>query len=226
MSTREATAPPRTARILIVDDHPVVREGLSLRINQQPGLEVCGEASDIAEAIEQINALDPDLAIIDIALKSGNGIDLIKRIKAHSSRVRMLVWSMYHETLYAERALRAGALGYITKEQATSKIIDAIWRVLEGKIFLSEGLADRLLNRVVGHTAEIERDSAISVLSDRELEVFQLLGQGLDTHGVAARMRVSPKTVGTYRARIKEKLNLVSGTELMRYAVQWVVENR
>ena len=216
----------RVARILIVDDHPIVREGLAMRIAHQPGLEVCGEAADIGDAIKQVISLAPDLVIIDIALKSGNGIDLIKRIKAHTSSVRMLVWSMYNEALYAERALRAGAMGYITKELATDKIIEAIQRVLDGKIFLSEGLADDLLNRVVGNMGEVGEFSAVNTLSDRELEVFQLLGQGLDTHDVAARMRVSPKTVGTYRARIKEKLRLSSGTALMRCTVQWAVENR
>jgi DNA-binding NarL/FixJ family response regulator len=226
MNTRQPASLKGVARILIVDDHPVVREGLALRIAQRPELEVCGEASDIAEALQQVTVLKPDLAIIDIALKSGNGIDLIKRIKAHTDSVRMLVWSMYNEAMYAERALRAGAMGYITKEQATEKILEAIGRVLEGKIFLSAGLADKLLNRVVGNTGEIGEFSAVSTLSDRELEVFQLLGEGLDTQDVADRMRVSPKTVGTYRARIKEKLGIGSGTELMRCAVQWAVEHR
>src|SRR5579871_6079740 len=140
----------KRARVLIVDDHPPVREALALRIGRQPDLEVCGEAADLGEALRLVADTEPDLAVVDISLKSGNGIDLIKRIKDRNDRVRMLVWSMHSESLYAERALRAGALGYINKDQATDKIVEAIRRVLDGKVWLSETVAERLLQQSVG----------------------------------------------------------------------------
>ena len=217
------TETPTTSKkkILIVDDHPVVREGLALRISRQPDLEVCGEAGDVAEALQVLGHVRPDVAIIDIALKSGSGLDLIKRVKARDESVRMLVWSMYSETHYAERALRAGALGYITKEQATEKIIEAIRRVQAGKVYLSEEMAEQLLGRAVGGGGTLAQP-LLATLSDRELEVFRMIGEGLDTAQVAAQMRLSPKTVETYRARIKEKLHLTSSRELLRQAVQWL----
>jgi DNA-binding NarL/FixJ family response regulator len=225
MTDTETTTAPRAARVLIVDDHPAVREGLGIRIARQADLEVCGEASDLAEALERVASIRPDVVVVDISLKSGNGIDLIKRIKAHDPSIRMLVWSMHPEALYAERALRAGALGYITKEQATDKIIEAIRRVLEDKVYLSEAMAEQVLNRAVGRTGERAGGSPVECLSDRELEVFQLIGQGLDTQKIAENMQVSPKTVETYRARIKEKLSLNKANELIQRAVQWVMEN-
>jgi DNA-binding NarL/FixJ family response regulator len=216
----------KTAKVLIVDDHPAVREGLAIRIGSQPDLKVCGEASDSAEALQLVARANPDVAVIDIALKRGNGIDLIKRLKAREAPVRMLVWSMYSDTLYAERALRAGALGYINKENATDQIITAIRTVLEGKVYLSEPMASRLLGRMVhGEVAKVGA-SPVEALSDRELEVFQLIGEGLDTYQIAEKMRVSHKTVETYRARIKEKLDLGSSTELLRHAVQWLLEEK
>jgi DNA-binding NarL/FixJ family response regulator len=214
----------RMARILVVDDHPVVREGLAMRISGQPDMELCGEAADVADALRIVAEKKPDVAVIDIALKSGNGIDLIKRIRAHDDSVRTLVWSMYDESFYAERALRAGAMGYLNKGDATDKIIEAIRRVLEGKIFLSDPLADQILNRSLGRVGSTTEGSPIASLSDRELEVFRLIGQGLETQQVAEKMRVSPKTVETYRARIKEKLQLNSASALVRRAVQWVIE--
>jgi DNA-binding NarL/FixJ family response regulator len=207
-----------------VDDHPVVREGLAIRLSRQPDLQVCGEAADVAEALRLIAGNPPDLAVIDISLKTGNGIDLIKRIKARHPDVRILVWSMYDKTLYAERALRAGAMGYINKGSATDEIIEAIRRVLEGKLYLSEPMAEELLTRAVGGRSGTAPGLPVDTLSDRELEVFQLIGQGLDTVRVAQTMRVSPKTVETYRARIKEKLNLVNSTELIQHAVKWLME--
>jgi DNA-binding NarL/FixJ family response regulator len=216
----------KTARVLIVDDHPAVRDGLALRISGQPDLEVCGEACDLAEAMKAVEVTHPDVAVVDLALKNGNGIDLIKRIKVRFPEVRMLVWSMFNETLYAERALRAGALGFINKEQATEQIITAIRSVLEGRIYLSESVSGQLLGRLVGDTGSIAERSPINTLSDRELEVFRHIGEGLDTHEVAARMTLSPKTIETYRARIKEKLHLDSGIDLLRYAIQWVLEER
>jgi DNA-binding NarL/FixJ family response regulator len=222
MTKSQTDAGKKAAKVLIVDDHPAVREGLAIRISRQPDLEVCGEAADVAEALQLFAAVNPDVAVIDISLKTGNGIDLIKRIKARNASARLLVWSMYPEALYAERALHAGALGYINKEEATDKIIDAIRRVLEGKVYLSEPMSERMLHRTVGGESERAERSPVESLSDRELEVFQLVGQGLDTQQIALKILVSPKTVETYRARIKEKLHLTSSTEMIRWAVQWM----
>jgi DNA-binding NarL/FixJ family response regulator len=216
----------KTARVLIVDDHPAVREGLALRIRGQTDLEVCGEAADVTEALQLVARTNPDVAVIDIALKRGSGIELIKRIKGRNESVRMLVWSMYSDTLYAERALRAGALGYINKENATDQIITGIRTVLQGKVYLSEPAASRLLGRLVHGEGASAGRSPVENLSDRELEVFNLIGEGLDTYQIAEKMRVSHKTVETYRARIKEKMGLDSGTALLRHAVQWLLEER
>jgi DNA-binding NarL/FixJ family response regulator len=210
-------------KILIVDDHPVVREGLSARLEKQPDLQVCGQTGDFNEALQLIATADPDIAIIDLSLKTGHGLELIKRIKARKPSVRILVWSMYPDSLYAERALHAGAMGYVNKENATDQIIEAIRRLQEGKIFLSEPMAQRLLSHAAADAAKI---SPLESLSDRELETFELLGQGMDTIQIAAKMGLSPKTVETYRARIKEKLRLRKSTELMQRAVQWVMENK
>src|SRR5262245_40953967 len=225
MSRGQADPGRRRAKVLIIDDHPAVREGLAIRIARQPDLEVCGEAAVVAEALQFVASANPDVAVIDISLRTGDGIDLIKRIKARDAATRLLVWSMHPEALYAERALRAGALGYINKEAATDKIIDAIRRVLDGMVYLSAPMSERLLHRTVGHGGEPPGRSPVECPSGRELEVLQLIGQGLDTQQVALKMRISPKTVETYRSRIKEKLNLSSGCELVRWAVQWAVQN-
>jgi DNA-binding NarL/FixJ family response regulator len=225
VSTYPTWSGNRSARVLIVDDHPAAREGLAIRISLQPDLEVCGEACDVAEALEFVESRNPDVVIIDISLKTGNGMDLIKRIKSRCEPVLMLVWSMHHDTLYAERALRAGASGYITKAQATEKIIDAIRQVLAGKIYLSESMSDLILQRTVGSRVGRLESSPLEGLADRELEVFQLIGQGLDTQQVADWMHVSPKTVETYRLRIKGKLHLDSSRQLVQRAVLWVAEN-
>jgi DNA-binding NarL/FixJ family response regulator len=210
-------------RVLIVDDHPVVRDGLAAVLATEPDLEVCGEAEDVAGALVQVRSARPDVAIIDISLKNGNGIDLIKRLQACKNSVRILVWSMYPEDLYAERALRAGAKGYVHKGRATREILDALRAVLAGKVYLSGDQADRLLQRLVGAQA-MER-SPIDTLSDRELQAFELMGQGLTTEAIAQKMRVSPKTVDTFRTRIKEKLRLSNITELIQRATRWVMEH-
>jgi DNA-binding NarL/FixJ family response regulator len=215
----------KRARIVIVDDHPAVRDALASRIGRQPDLEVCGEAADMSEALRLVADTQPDLAVIDISLKTGCGIDLIKRIKARNDSVRMLVWSMHSESLYAERALRAGALGYINKDQATDKIVEAIRRVLEGKVYLSDTMAEKMLQRAVGAGRKEPTRSPLDVLADRELEVFRLIGQGVKTAEIAERLHLSVKTVETYRDRIRQKLDLSDGTELAHYATQWVLEN-
>jgi DNA-binding NarL/FixJ family response regulator len=215
----------KRARVLIVDDHPAVREALALRIGRQPDLEVCGEAADMDEALRLVAETRPDVAVVDISLKSGDGIDLVKRIKSRNARVRILVWSMHSESLYAERALRNGALGYATKDQATDRIVEAIRRVLAGKVWLSEAMAERLLQRAVGTGREEITRSPLEALADRELEVLRLIGQGVKTAEIAERLHLSVKTVETYRDRIRQKLDLRDGTKLGHYATQWVLEN-
>jgi DNA-binding NarL/FixJ family response regulator len=224
-SKSNQTAKKRATRVLIVDDHPPVREALTIRLALEADLEVCGEAADVAEALQVFDATNPDVAVIDIALKGGDGIDLIKRIKARNDSVRLLVWSMYSENLCAERALRAGALGYINKEQATDQIIVAIRRVLDGKVYLSDAMAEKLLHRTVGERGASVGRSPIDTLSDRELEVFRRIGQGVKTQDIATQMHLSVKTVESYRDRIRIKLNLCTGLELSRYALLWVLEN-
>jgi DNA-binding NarL/FixJ family response regulator len=221
---KRGNAKPR-ARVLIVDDHPAVREALALRIGRQPDLQVCGEATEPGEALRLVGETRPDVAVIDISLKSGNGIDLIKRIKDRADRVRMVVWSMHSESLYAERALRAGAMGYVNKDQATDTIVEAIRRVLDGKIWLSPLMTERMLQRTVGAGRMRVTQSPVDNLSDRELEAFQLIAHGRTTEQIATAMHVSPKTVETFRARIKEKLGLSNVSELVRYAAQWAIEN-
>jgi DNA-binding NarL/FixJ family response regulator len=214
-----------TTRVFIVDDHPAVREGLAARISLEPDLEVCGEAADVSEAVELMASARPDVAIVDIQLKTGNGLDLIKRLKARDDSIRILVCSVYPDQLYAQRALHAGALGYISKEHTTSLVIEAIRRVRDGKVYLCEETAENLLSQSVGGNQSPEK-SGIESLSDRELEVFRLIGEGLSTGQVAERLHISRHTIDTHRQRIKEKLNLASAGELTRSAMQWVLEGQ
>ncbi len=213
-----------TKRIMIVDDHPSTRDGLITRVALEPDLEVVGEASDVNEAIAVIGEVRPDLAVIDVSLKSTSGIDLIKAVKERYPHVKMLVWSMYDESLYAERALRAGAMGYINKQQVTDTIIDAIRTILGGELFLSKELSAKMLHRVIAGKKSVPV-SPVDSLSDRELETFRLIGQGMATKEIAKAMCLSPKTIETYRARIKEKLQLDDTSLLTREATQWVLEN-
>ena len=207
-------------RVFLVDDHPLVREWLTNLINQQPGLIVCGEAESGPEAREKILALRPDVAIVDIALKDSSGIELIKDLKLACPQVAVLVLSMHEESHYAERALRAGARGYIMKRETTRKVVAAIGQVLEGKLCISEAISAAIATQFVeGKT--LAGGSPVEQLSARELEVFELLGQGRTTRQIAETLRVSLKTVQAYCARIKEKLNLGSATELLREAVRW-----
>ncbi|QDV61895.1 MULTISPECIES: response regulator transcription factor [Crateriforma] len=211
-------------RIVIVDDHPSTRDGLITRVDVEPDLAVCGEAADQDEALEVIDRTHPDLAVVDISLKSGSGIDLIKILKTKTPELKTLVWSMFDESLYAERALRAGAKGYINKQQVTDKIIEAIRTVISGELYISRELSAKMLQRaVMGKDAVAQ--SPVENLSDRELETFRLIGQGLTTKDIAKTMNLSPKTVETYRARIKEKVDLRDMASLTREATQWVLEN-
>lgn len=207
-------------RIFLVDDHPLVREWLTNLINQQPDLAVCGESESGPLALQAIGQFRPDVAIVDISLKDSSGIELIKNLKESNPNVTMLVLSMHDEAHYAERALRAGASGYVMKRETTRKVIDAIHRVLEGKLYVSERVAEIMAGKFVSGK-KAAGNSAIESLSDREMEVFEMLGQGQGTRQIAESLRVSVKTVQAYCARIKEKLGLNSGTELLREAIRW-----
>lgn len=211
-------------KILIVDDHPLVREWLTNLLCQQPDFQVCGEAGRAAEALDLITAAAPDVAIVDLTLAGGSGLELIKSLKAGCPQVAVLVLSMHDENLYAERALRAGASGYIMKSEATQKIIHAIRTVIRGDVYVSEAVASRLAKRLVGGRQGIST-LPVAELSDRELEVFQLLGRGYSTRQISEHLNVGFKTVQSYSARIKEKLNLANINELMREAIRWH-ENR
>ncbi|HEY3861912.1 MAG TPA: response regulator transcription factor [Verrucomicrobiae bacterium] len=210
---------PKT-KVLLVDDHPLVREWLATLINQQADLQVCGETENARKALEMAGQLNPDVAIVDISMEGGSGIELIKNIKASHPSVMVIVLSMHDEGLYAERALRAGARGYIMKREATKGVLQAIRCVLGGKLYLSEKMARQMAERLVEGRIE-EGGSRIGKLSDRELEVFHLLGRGHSTRQIADELNVSFKTVQAFCARIKDKLGLASATELLREAVRW-----
>lgn len=210
-------------RILIVDDHPLVRSGFVQLISDEPDLAVCGEAADEAQALQLVATTTPDLVIIDLSLAGGSGINLIERIKAHYGEVCMLVVSMHDESLFAERVLTAGALGYLNKQEAPSNIIRAIRRVLAGRVYLSDKLTERLLDSLTG-MAKAPGQSPMQRLSNRELEVFELIGRGMTTGKIADHLQLSTKTIETHRENIKKKLGLASGQELTRRAMHWLIE--
>jgi len=211
---------PNKSKILLVDDHPLVREWLANLINQQSDLQVCGEAANAATALTAIAAAKPDVAVVDITLEGGSGIELIKNIRVLHPSVTVVVLSMHDEKLYAERALRAGARGYIMKREATKKVLLALRCVLTGKLYVSEAVNAMMTEKFVeGRPAT--GDSLVHHLSDRELEVFQLLGRGFSTRQIAEDLHVGFKTVQAYCARIKEKLGVTNATELLREAIRW-----
>lgn len=213
------------ANILIVDDHPLMREGLAARISSQPDMIVCGEASDVDDALAQFRATAPDLVIVDLNLKTGHGLDLIKEIRSRDEHVKVLVVTAFEESLYAERALRAGAQGYINKQEVQEKIIDAMRTVLAGRRFLSEWMTQHLVAQAVGGKDERPTQDPVSRLSDRELEVFTLIGRGKTTSAIAGQLHLSVHTIDSHREKIRHKLKLKSGAELTQRAVQWVLEN-
>ena len=207
-------------KIFLVDDHPLVREWLTNLIDQQTDLVVCGETESAPAALSAVGSMPPDLAIVDISLKSSSGLELIKNLRELAPGVPVLVLSMHDESLYAERVLRAGARGYVNKSETAQKVIEAIRRVLEGKLFVSEKIVEAMTARAITGRPAPAR-SPVELLSDRELEVFEKLGQGIGTRQIAEDFRVSVKTVQAYCARIKEKLNLASATQLLREAIRW-----
>jgi len=220
MTTKKQGAASPKTNIFIVDDHPMMRQGLAQIIAHESDLKVCGEADSASEGMEQIDKLRPKLAIVDISLKAGNGFDLIKDIKARCPEVAVLVLSMHDESLYAERVLRAGACGYITKSEGGKKIMQAIRQVLSGQIYVSDSMSAQILENFSGRRPA-SKASPIEQLTDREFEVFHLIGQGLGTRQIAERLYISMKTVEVHRLHIKEKLNLPDAPSLMRYAVRW-----
>lgn len=211
-------------RIFIVDDHPIVRQGLCAMINQEADLEICGEADGYHQALERIPESKPDLAIIDLTLEDIGGLELIKQVHARHPEVPVLVLSMHDEILYAERALRAGSRGYIMKQRGSDKLIVAIRTVLRGELYVSETMSSRMLGKYLGQSNTPD-SSPVSRLSDRELEIFQLLGNGLGTRDIAGRLSISIKTVESHRENIKTKLRLRNASELVHHATQWALKN-
>ncbi len=207
--------------IMIVDDHPLVRTGFAQLIADAPDLKVCGEAGDMASALQLLDSITPDLAIIDLSLAGGSGLDLIEHIKARNSEILMLVASMHDESLYAERVLAAGARGYINKQEAQEKIIQAIRRVLKGKVYLSEYMTEKILNNIVSGS---EDKQGINSLSNRELQVFEMIGQGIAPAKMAKQLNLSVKTIETHQAHIKKKLGVSSAHQLTHRAIRWVLE--
>lgn len=207
-------------QILIVEDHPVFRLGLAELINQEPDLSVCGGTDDVNTALEQIADLTPDMAIVDITLKNRDGLELVKEISRRHRLLPVLVLSMHDESLYARRALAAGARGYIMKQEASESIIHAIRCVLDGRVYASESLMGEILSQMVGGGAADR--PVMDRLTDRELQVFQLIGRGRTTREIAETLHLSQKTIGTYKERIKEKLQIKNAAELIRFAVHWI----
>jgi DNA-binding NarL/FixJ family response regulator len=221
MIKKDTSTQKQKHKIFIVDDHPIVRKGLTQLINQENDLTVCGEAENAHSALEVLKRLKPDLAIVDISLQGVDGIELIKTMKIRYNSLPVLVVSMHDESIFAERALRAGARGYIMKQEAIERMMEAIRRVLKGELYISERVSENIVKRFIDGKSEIS-SSPVEVLSDRELEVFRLIGQGHGTSQIAQELHLSIKTVESYRANIKEKLKLKNAAELMKHAVHWV----
>jgi DNA-binding NarL/FixJ family response regulator len=224
VTRKQANTVKQKNRIFIVDDHPIVRKGLGQLINQEEDLVICGEADNAEAALELLKKVKPDLAIVDISLRGIDGIELTKLIRARFENIPVLVVSMHDESLFAERALKVGARGYIMKQEAIEKMMEAIRKVLRGELYVSERVSANIVKRFVDGKAD-GMSSPEELLSDRELEVFQLIGQGFATRQIADQLHVSIKTVEAYRANIKEKLNLKNATELIKHALHWI-ENR
>ncbi|HLX71087.1 MAG TPA: response regulator transcription factor [Verrucomicrobiae bacterium] len=218
--TSLSSAASEHKRIMIIDDHPMMRAGLMQLIGKQSGMAVCGEAGSPAEAMDLIAKCRPDLILVDISMKGASGLEFIKNVSALHGHIPMLVVSMHDEKVYAERAMRAGACGYIMKEESAEYLIIAIKRVLEGGVYLSKEMSARLL-KALGSPQGRNVDSPLQRLTDREFEVFRLIGEGKTTEEIAQHLHISPKTVDVHRFQIKEKLHLASSTALVHYAVRW-----
>lgn len=219
MQPKRTAASSKRIRVFLVDDHPIVRRGFQLLLGMEPDFLVCGEADSAPAALERILALKPDVAIIDLALKGGSGLELIKQLRAQGLRLKLLVFSMRNEGIYAERALRAGADGYITKEEGTEKAIQAIRLLMQGQRYFSKEVAEKMMESLVGNSPDTE--GAIESLSDRELEVLELIGNGLGSRDIAEKLHLSIKTIESHREHIKTKLGLTRATELVSYAFNW-----
>jgi DNA-binding NarL/FixJ family response regulator len=214
--------PGRTYKVAIVDDHPIVRQGLAQAIAREPDLQVCAEAAGIVEALQKIEGASPDVFVIDISLDGENGIELIDYVKSRNPEAKILVYSAYDEETFAGRVVRAGALGFINKREPIGKVVEAIRHVLKGEVFLSPQMTSNLLHRAaIGQTLDAD---PVATLSDRELQVFQLIGEGFSTVQIADKLQVSPKTVESHRKTIKQKLNVQSSAQLSRRAFQWAME--
>ena len=209
------------AKILIVDDHPLVRQGLAQLINHEDDLVVCGQAENAHQALSAIKKTRPDAVVVDISLKDRSGLELIKDIRAEHPDLAVFALSMHDESLYAERALRAGARGYVMKAEATKNVVKAIRQILDGGVYLSDKMSARMMHKLIGREADVS-SSEIDCLSDRELEVFTMIGRGIGTGRIARKLCLSVKTIETYRAHIKEKLDLEDASALLTYAIQWV----
>ncbi len=212
--------------LVIVDDHPVMRRGLAVILEQNKNFRVVGQADGESDAQEVLTRTSPDCIIVDISLKDGNGLELVKKVRTHFPQIYILVVSMYEESLYAERALRAGAKGYVTKQEAADRIVDALHIVLQGGIYVSEPLARKIMGRVFSNDSS-PQETGVRSLTDRELQIFELLGHGKDIHEIAEILQLSSRTVETHRYNIVNKLNLKKSSELIRETIYWIqVENR
>lgn len=220
-ATRTPAAGEPKTKVLLVDDHAIVRQGLIQVLNREPDLTVCGEAEDAQQALDVLDATHPDFAIVDISLKGRNGIEVVKDFRTRRPEMPVLVLSMYDDSLYAERAIRAGAKGYIRKQEVIGKLMEAVRRVLAGHIYISDSLSSALVRRAL--TGREHGGAGFEMLTDRELEIFQLIGQGLANGKIAEKLCLSVKTVETHREHIKSKLGLKSGGELLRYAIEHAV---
>jgi DNA-binding NarL/FixJ family response regulator len=217
---RSSTSQDSVKRVVLIDDHPIMRHGLAQLVRAEVGLDVCGEAGSAREGLEVVGRLKPDLAIIDLTLPDTNGLELVKDIRAMHPATQCLVLSMHDEALYGERSLRAGARGYVMKEEAADHLINAIQKVLSGSLYVSETLNARMLEQVTGSSRN--RTTGMDSLTDRELEILALIGKGVATKNIAIQLSISARTVEAHRAHIKEKLGITDGAALVRYAVQWV----
>jgi DNA-binding NarL/FixJ family response regulator len=211
--------------VFLVDDHPIVRQGLTLLINQEPDLTVCGQAEEMHLALQAIQSFHPDIMIVDISLNGPDGLELLKNIRAKHSGMPVLILSMHDESIYAERALRAGANGYIMKQEATEKVLVALRRILAGEIYVSDRVGNHMLQHYIRGASPLPQ-SSVAELTDRELEVFRLIGEGHGTRQIAEELHLSVKTVESYQAHIKDKLSLRSARELVQHAIQWTVSEK